>query len=57
MKEGDMVAWKTINGERRGRVERPATIPGYYIVTMQDGKGTVAHARSLRIIETTTTTK
>lgn len=57
MKEGDMVAWETINGERRGRVERPATIPGYYIVTMQDGMGTVAHARSLRIIETTTTTK
>ena len=51
MNEGDVVYWETINGTRTGTVLGPATIPHYYHVKTQDGKGAVAHVRSLHKID------
>lgn len=51
MNEGDAVWWETINGTRTGTVLGPATIPNYYHVRTQDGKGAVAHRSSLHKIE------
>lgn len=51
---GDLVTWKTLNGEGRGRVVAKDTLGlGYMAVKMANGRRMLVHERSARIKDET----